>query len=290
MADGRRFLLIRLTELVFTSHIDKSLRCRCTMESMQQAAILFWIPLILIGIGSWLSINKKTKILGLSVVVISSIIFLISPWTVPTSDSTAGAHLILSIIAPTILLLYGLHGVIFGGNVPVGRLDSSARWSGFFAMFVAITIFCLMHWTNFTPVWRGEVNPYWIVFWPTMLLFSTSLCATASIGMVGYGEDRFNESVKLAGMSILFAAIIYIAMLVDGELITAGEFRDYLFLAVADIFGIVMGGLLAIGIFALVIWSYEKSLPTPVNTHPPTEHEIKKVVEIAKSHIGGEEE
>ena len=255
-----------------------------------KAALLFWIPLILMGLGLWLSTSRKSKVIGLVVFVTSSLIFLASPWTVPSSDSTAGAHLILSIIAPCALLIYGLHGMIFGGNVPVGRLDSTARWSGFFAMFVSIGIFSLMHWSNFTPIWRSDVNPYWIVFWPTMLLFSTSLCAAASIGMVGYGENRFGESVKLAGMSILFAGITLLAMLVDGEHTTASEFRDYLFLVVADILGILVGGMLAVAIFALVIWTYEKSLPTPDSTHPPTEQELKKLVEIANNHIGGEEE
>ena len=32
-----------------------------------------------------------------------------------------------------------------------------------------------------------------------------------------------------------------------------------------------------------------KSLPNPENTHPPTKEELKKLVEIADSHIGGEE-
>jgi len=260
------------------------------MDSMIKATLLFWIPLIMIGLGLWLSTSRKSKILGLVILVISSLIFLASPWTVPSSDSTAGAHLILSIIAPCILLIYGLHGMIFGGHVPVGRLDSTARLSGFFAMFVSIGIFSLMHWSSFTPVWRSDVNPYWIVFWPTMLLFSTSLCASASIAMVGYGENRFAESVKLAGMSILFAGIALIAMLIDGKYTTANEFRDYLFLAVADIFGILVGGILSVAIFALVIWGYESTLPNPDSTGPPTEQELKKLVEIANNHIGGEEE
>ena len=174
--------------------------------------------------------------------------------------------------------------------MPVGRLDASARWSGFLALFASFGILCFMHWSTFTPVWRGDVNPYWIVFWPTMLLFSTSLCAAASIGMVGYGEDRFTESLKLASMSIVFAGITLSAMIFDGEYTTAQEFRDYLFLAVADILGIIAGCVLSIGVFAVVIWSYEKSLPNPENTHPPTKEELKKLVEIADSHIGGEEE
>jgi len=54
--------------------------------------------------------------------------------------------------------------------------------------------------------------------------------------------------------------------------------------------GTVIGVMLAIGAFAIVIWSYEKSLPIPDNSPPPSKDEIKHVVSIAESHIGGEEE
>ena len=60
---------------------------------------------------------------------------------------------------------------------------------------------------------------------------------------------------------IALAAIIF-----DGYLTTAEEFRDYLWLAAADIFGTVLGISMAIGAFAIVIWSYEKSLPLPENS------------------------
>jgi len=290
MADGQCFFTNRATESIFVGHIHKSGCNRLNMDSMLKAAILFWIPLLVIGFGVWLTISRKSKKFGIILSALAILLFLASPWTVPESDSTAGAHLILSLIAPTLLMVYGIHGMIFGGNVPVGRLDASARWSGFLALFASFGILCFMHWSTFTPVWRGDVNPYWIVFWPTMLLFSTSLCAAASIGMVGYGEDRFSESLKLASMSIVFAGITLSAMIFDGEYTSAQEFRDYLFLAVADILGIIAGCVLSIGVFAIVIWSYEKSLPNPENTHPPTTEELKKLVEIADSHIGGEEE
>ena len=81
-----------------------------------------------------------------------------------------------------------------------------------------------------------------------------------------------------------------VAMLFDGYFTTAEEFRNYLWLAAADISGIVAGVLLAIAAFAIVIWSYEKSLPSPASSPPPSEEEIKHVISIANSHIGGEEE
>ena len=262
-----------------------------TMDSMLEAAIWFWIPLCLIPLGMWLAISGKAKLFGKLVSVAGLLLVMISSWTVPASDSTAGGHLLLSILAPSLLLIYGIHGMIFGGNVPVGRLDSSSRWSGFVAVFISLVIFCMMHWYSFTPLWRnGEVNPYWIVFWPTFLLFATSLSSAAALGLVNYGDNRLSEAIKLAGLSVVITGIALAAMIFDGYQTTADEFRDYLWLATADIFGTVVGISLAIGAFAIVIWSYENSLPLAENSPPPTEEEIKHVVSLAQSHIGGEEE
>ena len=261
------------------------------MNPMLEAAIWFWIPLCFVPIGIWLSVSGKSKTLGTYIGAIGLLLVMISPWTVPSSDSTAGGHLLLAIVAPTMLLAYGVHGMIFGGNVPVGRLDPTARWSGTIAVFVSIAIFCLMHWYSFTPIWRDDmVNPYWIVFLPTFLLFATSLSSASAVALATYGDNRFSESLKLAGLSVLMAGIALCAMIFDGHRTTADEFRDYLWLSAADIFGTIFGISLAIGVFAVVIWSYEKSLPIPESSPPPTKEEIKHVVSIAVSNIGGEEE
>ena len=279
------------TEGKITGDVHKSRGRRHTMDSMIEAAIWFWIPLILVPIGIWLAVSGKAKNLGKVLSVSGFILVLISSWTVPSSDSTAAGHLLLSIMAPSLLLAYGIHGMVFGGNVPVGKLDNTARWSGSLAVIISIVIFCLMHWYNLTPTWRnGDVNPYWIVFWPTFLLFSTSLCSVASFALISFGDDRVSESIKLASLSVIMTGVALAAIIFDGYLTTAEDFRDYLWLAAADIIGTVVGIMMAIGAFAIVIWSYERSLPPPVNSLPPSDEEIKHVVELATSHIGGEEE
>lgn len=279
------------TECKITGDVHKSGCRRQVMDSMLEAAIWFWIPLCMIPLGMWLSISGISKKPGLILSLIGFFLVLISAWTVPSSDSSAAGHLLLSILAPSLLLAYGIHGMVFGGNVPVGKLDSTARWSGAIAVAISIIILCLMHWYNFTPLWRdGQINPYWIVFWPTFLLFSTALCSTAAIALAGFGDNRGSEAMKLALLSVLMLGIAISAMLFDGYLTTADEFREYLWLAAADIFGTVVGVGSAIAAFALVIWSYEKSLPAPGNSPPPSDDEIKHVVALANSHIGGEEE
>ena len=108
--------------------------------------------------------------------------------------------------------------------------------------------------------------------------------------MASYGENRLNESINLAILSVTMAGIALAAMIFDGYLTTSTEFRDYLWLAAADIFGTIVGISLAIAAFAIVIWAYENSLPLPENSPPPTEDEIEHVVALAKNHIGGDEE
>ena len=81
-----------------------------------------------------------------------------------------------------------------------------------------------------------------------------------------------------------------VAILLQASPQLSSPFREYLWLAAADIFGTVVGVGSAIAAFALVIWSYEKSLPAPGNSPPPSDDEIKHVVALANTHIGGEEE
>ena len=260
------------------------------MDSVLAAAIWFWIPLLTVPLGAWISISGNAKIPGRILAIAGLVLVMASPWTVPESDSSAGGHLLLSILGPSLLMAYGLHGMIFGGYVPVGRLDSSARWSGFVAVATAIAIFCLMHWSSWTPVWRGDVNPFWLAFWPTFLMFSTSLCAMAALALVGFGEDRFKEALQLTTISVIMAGIALFAIIFDGSSTSADEFRGHLWLAAADILGTVIGIVVAIAAFAIVIWGYESSLPEPENAAPPTEKEIAHAIEIASRHIGGEEE
>ena len=121
-------------------------------------------------------------------------------------------------------------------------------------------------------------------------MFSTSLCSVASFALITFGDNRVGESIKLASLSVVMTGVALAAIIFDGYLTTAEEFRDYLWLAAADIIGTVVGIMIAIGAFAIVIWTYEKSLPPPKNSLPPSDEEIKHVVELATSHIGGGEE
>ena len=54
------------------------------------------------------------------------------------------------------------------------------------------------------------------------------------------------------------------------------KFREYVWLSIADIIGIIIGSILSIISFALVIFVYERSLPKPESIEPPNDHELAK--------------
>ena len=71
--------------------------------------------------------------------------------------------------------------------------------------------------------------------------------------------------------------------------VSSDEFREYVWLSIADIIGIAIGSILAILSFALVIFVYEKSLPKPDSIAAPTEEELSAVSKVIAENIGGEE-
>ena len=75
----------------------------------------------------------------------------------------------------------------------------------------------------------------------------------------------------------------------DSSNVSSNEFREYVWLSIADIIGIAIGSILAILSFALVIFVYEKSLPKPNSITAPTEDELSAVSKVIAENIGGEE-
>ena len=91
----------------------------------------------------------------------------------------------------------------------------------------------------------------------------------------------------LSGLSFL---LLFLGLNVDGPLITAELFREHLWLAVADLAGLLVGSLLSILVFAIVIFVYERNLPPPQTISPPTKDELEQVADIVSNHLGGEQE
>jgi hypothetical protein len=263
------------------------------MDEIVEAAVLFWLPLAFIPLGLWFSQIKPPSLgakIGALVSLVGVVLVLASPWTVPESPSSAVGHLFGFIAGPTIMILIGLFKVAYSGNVPVGRLPSSDRNFGALLFLLGIIWFSLMHWWEITPkMSSGEVNPYWLIFLPNLLLSLSSISMAGGLAMLAFGDSRRKESRYLFAMSLSSFLFLTSAMNLDSSNVSAVEFREYVWLSIADLIGITIGSILAILSFALVIFVYEKSLVKPESISPPTKDELSAVSDVVKQNIGGEE-
>ena len=257
------------------------------MDSMLGAALLFWLPLLMVAVGIWISSSLTKKYIGRGISFIGLAMVMVSPLTAPESDSTAVGQLLLNLLIPVLVMCWGLYGMVFGGHVPIQRLPRSSRWIGFGACVIAITSLGLMHWSIMTPMWRGEINPYWIVFWPTFLLFTISISSVASVSLLTLGTDRLDSALRLGVLGVVAAAITISAMTINGAITSAEAFREHLWMASADILGIVIGAGSAIVVFTIVIWTYENTQPTPSITTPPSTEEYEHVAAVIAENLGG---
>lgn len=265
----------------------RMIRCGRLMDSMLGAALLFWLPLLMIAFGIWISSSLTKKYIGRGISFIGLAMVMVSPLTAPESDSTAVGQLLLNLLIPVLVMCWGLYGMVFGGHVPIQRLPRSSRWIGFGACVIAITSLGLMHWSIMTPMWRGEINPYWIVFWPTFLLFTISISSVASVSLLTLGTDRLDSALRLGVLGVVAAAITISAMTINGAITSAEAFREHLWMASADILGIVIGAGSAIVVFTIVIWTYENTQPTPSITTPPSTEEYEHVAAVIAENLGG---
>jgi len=265
-----------------------------SMDEMLQALLLFWIPVSMVPIGLWYSMSSPSQsspLRGRVLAFAGIILICLSPWTIPSSPSSAAGHLLGAIIGPCVLIILGIYLISFSGNVPVGKLPRRDRKVGVIMAGIGFVWLAGMHWWVLTPqLAPNEVNPYWYVFWPTFILLTSCLASCSAVTLLMIGVERKAESNTMFIVSGLSFAVLLLGLNVDGPLVRGDEFREHLWLAVSDLAGIAVGSLLSILVFALVIYLYERSLPEPKTITPPTESELKQVSSLIASHLGGEEE
>jgi hypothetical protein len=262
------------------------------MEEVVRAALLFWLPLLLVPIGVIIALSRKEgrrPTVGWSLALISGLLVLLSWLTVPSSDSSAGGHLLLAVIGPAILMAAGCFLVIFSGQVPVRRLPAVAGPIGVLSVILGLGWLVMMHLYS-PPIWRHQVNPYWLVWWPTFLLSVFMFSAFVIGGMLMVGERRGREAGMMACCSLLFLSGLLTILQTDGELTSAKEMRSHLWLSAADILGSSLGILVAVVTVALVVGHYERSLPRPSKVAPMDDAEKKTVVGHLKRNLEADEE
>ena len=261
------------------------------MDAMVEAVVFFWLPLSMIALGAWVSLSSKDNMktnIGRLISIIGLALVCASPWTVPSSPSSSIGHLIGFILGPSILLLIGIYLLVFSGNVPVGKLPTSDRKLGLFCITLSIVWFCLMQWGDLTPMYEGkEVNRFWLIFFPTLVLMICCLSSVLSISMMVIGEERNRESSIMRLISVMSMTLIICGLTIDGKNTSSELFTTYFWLSVSDLFGILVGVSLSIFIFGFVIYLYERSIGVPNSVPPPTGDELSQASEKIAQNIGG---
>ena len=260
------------------------------MEETIQAFLFFWAPGAIMVFGALLFLFSKSKTvgrIGQFLVVLGLLSLLLTPWTIPFSPSSSFGHFIGSILGPTALLTVGLYNLAFSGNVPVGRLSNSERRSGVLMIVLAVIWFEGMHWWILTPTYPNEVNHYWFIFWATTLLVSSGLAAGAILLTRQVGVNRAQEQRLLALLLVMLLILVLLGFVVDGPHVKSERFAHEVWLAGADVFGMLVGFSIAVFMFAFVIAFYESQLPEPKQLAPPSDEEMKHAAGILSAHVMG---
>ena len=264
------------------------------MEEAMQALVFFWFAGLACMIGLMLAFFAKAdnvRKVGAVFMVLGFLSLLATPWTLTFSPSSAFGHLLGSILGPCVLMGVGFYQITFSGHVPVGRLSPGERKTGFAMVIVGFVWLEAMHWWILTPTYPNEVNRYWLVFWPTFLLFGVA-CSCTTYALVGHVGNKRNQEQRLMMLIAVFLGfLLVLGILVDGPNVLSESFASALFLAGADLFGLLTGAALAIVLFALVIAVYESQQPSPLQLNSPSKGQLQQAAEMISANLtGGEEE
>lgn len=260
------------------------------MEEATQAFVFFWLAGLLVVAGTMIGFFSKVPLqrrMGMVLLALGLLSLMATPWTLSFSPSSAFGHLLGSLVGPAVLLGVGFYLITFSGNVPVGRLSKGDRTIGVgMVMFGALWLEA-MHWWILTPMYPGEVNRYWLIFWPTMLLgaLAMSAGAFAVVNMVGDGREREQRLMVLVGCFV--SLLLLLGVTLDGPNVGKEQFASEILLAAADIFGAMVGAAFAILLFAIVLAIYEAQQPAPKRLDPPTSTQLEQASQIIAQNLGG---
>ena len=263
------------------------------MEEATQALVFFWLAGLFVLSGTMLGLFSKganRRKLGAGMAVAGLLSLMATPWTLPFSPSSAFGHLLGSLVGPSVLLGVGFYLITFSGQVPVGQLSRTDRTTGVVMVLGGVLWLEAMHWWVLTPTYPGEVNRYWLIFWPTMLLgvLACGAGAAALVGMVG--EDRQQEQRLMAMLAAFSGLLLLLGAALDGPNVSHQQFAGEVMLAAADLFGALVGAAAAVLVFALVLAIYESQQPAPHRLDPPTPEQLAQAATVIAANIGGGEE
>jgi len=264
------------------------------MEEATQAFVFFWLAGLFLLFGFMLSFFSKVhwqRRAGLFLFGAGLLSLMATPWTLPFSPSSAFGHLLGSLIGPSVLLGVGFYQITFSGNVPVGKLGAGDRKTGFVMVVGGVLWLQGMHWWHLTPTYPDEVNRYWLIFWPTMLLGVLAISSGAYGVLAMVGAQRQKEQRLMGGVAFFALYSILVGAFFDGPNVHSERFVSQVFLAAADVFGALVGALFAVLVFALVLLVYERQQPDPDRLEPPNAEQLTQASRmIAQQMEGGDED
>ena len=260
------------------------------MEEATQAFVFFWLAGLLVVAGTMIGFFSKVPLqrrMGMVLLALGLLSLMATPWTLSFSPSSAFGHLLGSLVGPAVLLGVGFYLITFSGNVPVGRLSKGDRTIGVGMVMFGVLWLEAMHWWILTPMYPGEVNRYWLIFWPTMLLGALAMSsgAFAVVNMVGDGREREQRLLVLVGCFVTLLLLLGVTL--DGPNVGKEQFASEILLAAADIFGAMVGAAFAILLFAIVLAIYEAQQPAPKRLDPPTSTQLEQASQIIAQNLGG---
>ena len=260
------------------------------MDEYLQAFLLFWLAGLAVIVGLMLGFFSKQSAIrrfGMVLMVLGTLSILATPWTLSFSPSSAFGHFLGSILGPSVLLGVGIYNIAFSGHVPVGRLTEGDRRAGFGMVLIAVLWFEGMHWWVLTPTYPDEINRYWLIFWPTLLLVTASGSFVVRYIVKTVGDERNQEQRLLLTLFALTALLVVLGLMRNGPNVDATQFAQEFWLAGADVFGLMVGAAFAILLFALVLTIYESQQPLPKQLDPPTTQQLQEAAKHIAKHVGG---
>ncbi len=165
------------------------------LASQPGALDLFWFPISIFILGILLIITRnppKIQTLGIILSIIGAVFVALSPFTLPTSPSSAFGQLIFFLVGPSILLIIA---IIVSNNQLIKNSNNMIR-----TIFIVISLSWLILIFIGNPQFNNSTNKYWIL-WIT----GVEIIAAIMLFSHAYVEKRNEAKILyfLLGFSLL---------------------------------------------------------------------------------------
>ncbi len=196
---------------------------------------LFWFPMFICILGLILSITRnyeKIKTLGVFLTIIGIIFISISPYTLPSSPSSAFGQLISLLIGPLALMIIA---IIFSYRYELNNFGENVKS---FLIIIAI-LWILLIWI-ISPEINDLPNKYWQIW-----IISIQIIFACILFIQSYNQTTINTKFLFLILGVTF-------LLLNEENLNIPNSSRKLFI---EVLGILVGTLFGV-LLGLIIWYY----------------------------------